>query len=39
MLRDLAYRGDITNLLAHAIRLEQDEARYAPFVTQVHTLA
>jgi DNA-binding NarL/FixJ family response regulator len=39
ILLDLARCGDVKRLLEHLTRLEAGDARYAPFVAQVRTLA
>ncbi len=39
ILRDLAQRGDLRNLLAHAERLECADPCHAPFVAQLRDLA
>lgn len=39
ILRDLAQRGDLRNLLAQAERLERADPRHAPFVAQLRGLA
>lgn len=39
ILRELAQRGDLRNLLARVERLERANARYAPFAARLRGLA
>lgn len=39
VLRELAQRGDLRNLLAQVERLERADGRYAPFAAQLRSLA